>query len=339
MKRLLFSSVFCVFCLFVFSQKYAKDIRQTYLWDVTLSMKGFGGAPDIYDAVVDVMIKDIESISNERTEIVVVPFQNTKYCAIWKEKATPAGKKAIIKKIKDYNNQNLTSTNISAPLQYTIDSVFSENKIDILKLLTDGKDNVNPSRLEELLRNWCMIAKNKDVYGYYILLTPAAKGGDVSLLLKEICNFEEVDLTNGKNFSGIAEIKQIVPVFEDGININIRDEYDKSQRLNFKLYMSEEVPVGFEIHFKTQSNPYLEIDTIARIREDMSVELKPHFILSKDSLIRSVPINVPHKEIILEYNATNRMNNGEFAFTRLIDTACNVYLINKPEKTVYIYVK
>ena len=86
MKRLLFSSVFCVFCLFVFSQKYAKDIRQTYLWDVTLSMKGFGGAPDIYDAVVDVMIKDIESISNERTEIVVVPFQNTKYCDVWKEK-------------------------------------------------------------------------------------------------------------------------------------------------------------------------------------------------------------------------------------------------------------
>lgn len=339
MKKLLLLFVLSIFSVFVFSQKYAKDIRQTYLWDVTLSMKGHGGTPNIYTAVIDVMIKDIESISNERTEIVVIPFQNTKYCSIWKEKATPTGKKAIIKKIKDYSNNNLTSTNISAPLQYAIDSIFSVDKIDILKLLTDGKDNVNPEKLEEILRNWCMIAKNKDVYGYYILLTPAAKGGDVSLLLKEICNFEEVDLTDGKNFSGIAEIKQIAPVFEDGININIRDEYDKVQRLNFKLYMSEDVPEGFEIHFKTQSNPYLKIDTIARISDDMSVELKPHFILSKDSLIHSVPIDFPHKEIVLEYNSTDNMSHGEFAFTRLIDTKCNVYLINKPEKTVYIYVK
>ena len=61
-----------------------KDIRQIYLWDVTLSMKGYGGNPDIYDKVLSVMIKDIESIDNDRTEIVVIAFQDTEYCQIWR---------------------------------------------------------------------------------------------------------------------------------------------------------------------------------------------------------------------------------------------------------------
>ena len=84
-----------------------KDIRMTYLWDVTLSMKGYNGSPNIYDKVVTAMIKDIESITNERTEIVVVPFQNSKYCDVWKEFATPQGKANLKSKIKAYKNCTL----------------------------------------------------------------------------------------------------------------------------------------------------------------------------------------------------------------------------------------
>ena len=86
--------------LSMFAQGKFKDVRQTYLWDVTLSMKGFNGAPDIYDQVVDVMIKDINSVTNERTEIVVVPFQDSKYCEVWREMATTAGKKALAERIR-----------------------------------------------------------------------------------------------------------------------------------------------------------------------------------------------------------------------------------------------
>ena len=100
MRKKLLVCAILLFSLGAFAQGQFKDVRQTYLWDVTLSMKGFNGAPDIYDKVVDVMIKDIQSISNERTEIVVIPFQD-KELDVWRAYATPAGKATITKRIRE----------------------------------------------------------------------------------------------------------------------------------------------------------------------------------------------------------------------------------------------
>lgn len=320
------------------AQNHAKDIRQTYLWDVTLSMKGYNNAPKIYDKVVDVLVKDINRIDNERTEIVVIPFQDNAHCEVWREPATPEGKRNIIEKIKAYDNGKVTNTNISAPLQYVISDVFSTDKIDILKLMTDGEDNVNPQRLHDVLDHWCEIAKEKDAYGYYILLTDAAKKGEISLQLQGICNFEEVDVTDG-NYTGIAEIVQETPAFTEGIPINIRDEYNRPKRLEFVQYMGKEVPVGFEIHFKTEPNPYIEVDEVATIRQDNSVEIHPHFLQTQDSLIHFLPTDHPLSVATLHYEPTAAMQSGKFAFTRLTSNQCPILLINKPEKTVRIYVK
>ncbi len=320
------------------AQSHTKDIRQTYLWDVTLSMKGYGNAPKIYDKVVDVLEKDINLIDNERTEIVVIPFQDNAHCEVWKEYATPQGKRNIIDKIKAYQNEKVTNTNISSPLEYVMQDVFSIDKIDILKLMTDGEDNVNPQRLHAILDQWCDVAKAKDAYGYYILLTDAAKKGDISLQLRGICNFEEVDVTNG-NYTGIAEIVQETPAFAEGIPINIRDEYNKPKRLEFVQYMGKDVPAGFKIHFKTEPNPYIEVDEVAEIRSDNSVELHPRFLISQDSLIHSLPTDRPLNAATLTYEPTAEMQSGQFAFTRLTDDQSSILLINKPEKTVRIYVK
>lgn len=314
-----------------------KDVRQTYLWDVTLSMKGYKGAPNIYDKVVDVMVRDINSIDNERTEIVVVAFQNTRFCEVWREYATQDGKSKIISDIKSYYNADTTSTNISAPLQYVIDEIFSSDKIDIMKLMTDGYDNVNPSRLKAILANWCEIAKAKDAYGYYILLTDAAKNGDLSLELRGICNFEEVDAS--QNLDGIAEIIQETSSFVEGVPLNIRDEYNKPKRLEFIQYMGNEAPTGFKIHFKTRPNPYVEVDEIAEMQSDNSLEIHPRFKMSQDELMRTLPTDGVNADVILDYLPTEDMQSGKFAFTRLMDDQCPILLVNKPEKTVRIYVK
>ena len=161
MKKLFLTIVCALYAIVLLNAQgnSYKDIRLTYLWDVTLSMKGYNGSPNIYDKVVTAMIKDIESVTNERTEIVVVPFQNSQYCEVWKEYATPQGKANLKSKIKAYKNDNVTNTNISAPLQYAIDEIFTTDKIDIMKLMTDGVDNVDPNRLKHILDNWCRIAK------------------------------------------------------------------------------------------------------------------------------------------------------------------------------------
>lgn len=329
--------MFAYVCTIQARMQNFKDVRQTYLWDVTLSMKGYKGSPDIYDKVVDVMIQDIQSIDNERTEIVVIPFQNTAYCDVWREFATPAGKKAIIDYIQSYYNEKVTGTCISAPLQYTIDNIFSTDKIDIMKLMTDGNDNVAPEKLHSILSHWCDIAKTKDAYGYYILLTNAAKDGDLSLELRGICNFEEIDAS--QNLDGIAEIIQETASFVEGIPLNIRDEYNKAKRLEFIQYMGDEAPTGFKIHFKTRPNPYVEVDEIVEIQSDNSLEIHPRFKMSQDELMKTLPTDGVNADVILDYQPTEDMQSGKFAFTRLMDNQCPILLINKPEKTVKIYVK
>ena len=85
-----------------------KDVRQTYLWDVTLSMQGKAKntdgtqTPDIWKQVKCAIIEDIKSIQDDRTEIVVIPFQH-QALEVWREYATESGKKILISKIEAYN--------------------------------------------------------------------------------------------------------------------------------------------------------------------------------------------------------------------------------------------
>ena len=314
-----------------------KDVRYTYLWDVTLSMKGYNGAPDIYNKVVEVMVKDINSITDERAEIVVVPFQDKAYEEVWREKATPAGKKNIISKIKNYENKKVTNTNISAPLQYALDNIFSADRIDIMKLMTDGNDNVNPTGLRQLLDHWCQLAKDKDVYGYYILLTNAAKDDNLTMKLKEICRMEVVD-ANGQ-LEGINNIVQETPRFAEGIFINIRNEYNQPKVLEFVQYMGNGVPTGFKIHFHTRPNSYVKVDEVAEMRADNTVVIHPKFLVSQEELMANLSTTSYDSTIVLDFEPVKAMSTGKFAFTRLIGDHCNIFLVNKPEKTVRIYFK
>ena len=71
MKKILLGLATLLSSLGLFAQGQFKDVRQTYLWDVTLSMKGFNGAPNIYDKVVDVMKQtghDLPSLYKETAQ-------------------------------------------------------------------------------------------------------------------------------------------------------------------------------------------------------------------------------------------------------------------------------
>lgn len=337
MKKLFLTiacALFATLMLFAQGNSY-KDVRLTYLWDVTLSMKGYNGAPNIYDKVVSAMVKDIEAVTNERTEIVVVPFQNSKYCEIWREYATPQGIANLKSKIKSYKNTNITNTNISAPLQYAIDEIFTTDKIDIMKLMTDGVDNVDPNKLKHILDNWCQIAKSKDVYGYYILLTDAAKeNGDLIIKLKEICNFETVDVSDG-DMSGIGDIRQLNVSATKGIGlvINVRDEYNEPKSVKFSSYGGDVQP-GYQVHFKSEDNPYIEIDEVVAMDENYSFEVHPKFKHSKSDMMAMSWES--YKDIILDMTPVS--TDGPHKNTRLLDQSTRVQLINKPEKTVSFYV-
>ena len=314
-----------------------KDIRQIYLWDVTLSMKGYGGNPDIYDKVLSVMIKDIESIDNDRTEIVVIAFQDTEYCQIWRTLASENEKQQLIEDLKNYNNDEVTNTCLSAPLKYVMNSVLSGDKIDILKIMTDGNDNVNFPEFGRCLDKWCDISNTKDAYGYYILLTKNAKDEKTIVRMKNICNFEVIDAEH--DLDGINKIRQLnLESGETGIPVNIRDEYNKPKRVKFIVYGGDgRVKPGFKIKFQTEENPYIDIDEECELAEDNTVILHPKFKMSQEDLKAS--LTAAFENVNLYLDPSEEMQDGDHSFVRIVNKMTKVTLINKPEKTVKIYVE
>ena len=76
-RRLLLLLIICAMSVNMMAQQSRfKNERRIYLWDVTLSMKGYKErTPDIYDKVITALEKDINSIIDEQTEVWVLPFQ------------------------------------------------------------------------------------------------------------------------------------------------------------------------------------------------------------------------------------------------------------------------
>lgn len=204
MKRPLLTLIALLGFTMAFAQSgNVKDVRQTYLWDVTLSMQGkAAGCPDIWEQVKEAIITDIQQISDDRTEIVVIPFQH-KALDEWREPATAAGKAKLIAKIKGYKiplfkfgDRMTTMTCLYEPLDYVVKNVLNADKVDILKLMTDGIPDEHQAEYEALLGRWCQIAKQKDAYGFYIMLTSQAVEGKTVLEKINPCRFDAIDVAN-----------------------------------------------------------------------------------------------------------------------------------------------
>lgn len=332
MRRLSFFILAITFCsVELFAQSNFKDIRITYLWDVTLSMKGFGGAPNIYDQVRDAIIADIEQISDERTEIVVIPFQNTEYCEVWRDYATSKGKTNMVGKIKSYNNDQKTNTNISAPLNYALDHIFSADKIDVMKLMTDGKDNVNPDKLYSTLYNWCRQAEEKDLYGYYVLLTDAAVDEKLEIILKEVCRFDAISGTK------INEIVSLMP--DNCISLNVKDDYNKPKTMQFAVKgTTQKVPSGFKVHIEAEENPYFELNEDVVLSETNTISFTPKFKLSQDS-VRALLPTTSNARFMLSVEPAEGMEEAPYSMTRILKSDSYLEFINRIEKTLNFYVE
>ena len=81
-KILLFFALMIIFSSAIFAQD--KTTRKIYLWDVTLSMKGYENgtyytndpSKNIYDNVLEWLVRDIKKVTDPQTEIYVFPFVN-----------------------------------------------------------------------------------------------------------------------------------------------------------------------------------------------------------------------------------------------------------------------
>lgn len=317
-----------------------KDVRQTYLWDVTLSMQGKGaGAIYIWDNVKNAIIADIQQISDDRTEIVVIPFQH-KALDEWREYATASGKAALIAKIKAYkiplfnfNGKMTTMTCLYHPLQYVVDNVLSPDKVDILKLMTDGIPDEHQAEYEALLARWCQIAQEKDAYGFYIMLTSQAVAGRTVLERINPCRFDAVNVESleGTNVS----LQVLTP--QQTIAFNTREDYGKELVIKYAHNGTGGFQQGYKVHLYSETNEYVRVDQVVELREDYTAVVKAEYLMSQSQMKESLSIE-ENEKILLHSEPAEGMDELPYLMTRILPEPTTLEMINKPEKTVKFHV-
>ncbi|MBR3031310.1 MAG: hypothetical protein IKH93_09220 [Bacteroidales bacterium] len=341
MKRALLTLTVIFASTLAFAQSgNVKDVRQTYLWDVTLSMQGKApGAPDIWDQVKEAIIDDIQQISDDRTEIVVIPFQH-KALDEWRQPATAAGKAALVARIKAYKiplhnlgGKMTTMTCLYEPLQYVVDKVLSPDKVDVLKLMTDGIPDEHQAEYEALLGRWCQIAKEKDAYGFYIMLTSQAVEGKTVLEKIDPCRFEAIDVAK----LGGTDVSLLMLTPQQNIAFNVREDYGEEITIKYAHSGSGKLESGYKVHVYSYENSYVQVDQVVELKDDYTVTVKAQYMMSKTEMIETLSIE-ENERVFLYSEPADGMDKLPYAMTRILESPTTLEMINKPEKTVKFHV-
>ncbi len=309
----------------------SKSERRIYLWDVTLSMKGYQDkTPDIYSEVVSAIVSDIETIKVEDTEIIVIPFQES-VLDVWSEKATSAGRAQIISKIKSYNNEDVTNTNIATPLKYVMDSQIDKDKRNILILLTDGvQKSGQEAELYAQISRWCAFAERNDAYAFYVMLTKFAQNEELVNHINKTCRFEMVPPpAPGEPIN----IKFIDLLPQKKITYNVKDGGDEL-RIAVDCKKDISMPDDLEVEVISEQNPYIAISDSSEIengRIEFTIKLKQ----SAEELKAALPVDYPERITLF----LSVKDAEKYPLVKLLRDRVTLELINKPEKTLRVYVK
>lgn len=355
MKRFIVSLIALTASTLAFSQSYnVKDVRQTYLWDVTLSMQGKARnsdgtqTPNIWNQVKGAIIADIQQITDDRTEIVVIPFQH-KALGEWRAYATPAGKDSLIEKIQTYkiplfikrdgsivpatDRGGTTWTCLYEPLQYVVDKVLSSDKVDIIKLMTDGIPDEHQKEYEALLARWCQIAQQKDAYGFYIMLTSQAAEGKIVLDTINPCHFDAIDVTE----LGGANVSLLMLTAQQTIAFNVREDYGEELTIKFAHNGSGTLQAGYKVHVYSYENSYIQVDEVVELTESYTVKVKAKYLMSQQEMMDTLPRD-ENEKAFLQAEPAEGMDELPYLMTRILESPTAVEMINKPEKTVKFHV-
>lgn len=338
--------------------QFKKD-RFIYLWDVTTSMQGeewvlknpsdsksgyvksYNKVADIYDLVVDELIRDINGITDETAEIVVIPFQSSASGSyrgdqnpwIYKTASGP-NKQELIDKIRSSKKNWLTyrhvNTDIVPALSFVINSVISEDRKDIVKILTDGKMNDIPG-LRQLMSQWCDIAsKKKDMHAFYISLNEEADQCIKSIISeaqKQDCPFKII--SPGPDGSIAIEMYEVVPY--PNIAVNANDQFASSAPFvtaQMQVKGPGKLPTSFKVHFESDENPFISVNVTSAVK-DNSFNVPFSFKMDFDEMRR-------HFNNGMKYPVKVHLTAVDGDNVYLLEDIITLYLTVKKEKKMTI---
>lgn len=182
MKNILIAIL--VFLPFALNAQILKE-RRVYYIDCSYSMVTNG----IWDDVRDNLKKAIDNVSDETTELIVIPFafdgkHHTDLTA-YSETATEKGKSALKTKIDGLTTNKGTMTYHSDPLNDFYRSRVNNGRITYLFFMTDGQNEEKPDCFKPLLRQWGEKYGGRNVYGFYVMLDKQAKDPSVEDIINQ----------------------------------------------------------------------------------------------------------------------------------------------------------
>jgi hypothetical protein len=316
----------------------SKSERRIYLWDVTRSMNGKMGVNgkevddpegvNIYADVVNFLEREINSIIDENTELVVMPFK-TDILDTWSEKATESGKKSMISKIRNYDNTGLSGTNIVRPITYTQNNVIKNDKRNLLFLLTDGRQTGGNADLLPLIRNWEQYAKINDAYAVYVMLTQESIDNEVIAAIKQT---DDIDVVTEPGKTNFIELQPA-----EHIKFNIKDNEGKPATVSVTCKKNIVVPENIKFKVTAEDNPYFAVEPPV-VLKDGRIALNVKYLQTYDSLkivlAESTKLNL---HIELANSEEIKQNTGNIILLTQKDIVLE--LINKHEMTLKISIK
>lgn len=337
----------------LFAQQDANNVdkpqRKVYLWDVTLSMKGAGGCPNIWNDVKESLIKNIKSITDPRTEIVLLPFQH-RIIDKKSDYATAEGKQNLIQYVKDFDLPKLwigdaatgheakpgekgrtTMTKLYAPLQECLETVITVDKTDVLVFFTDGLSDFpeDGAEFEKFVcEDWCTgVAKEKDIYAFYLMLTSKATNTG----LCGCPRFKTINPTENPDLSTVT----LTPS-DKAVNYNVKDDYGKDIVVTFDTRSSTPMNEGFVIHVENDpENPYFGINQdVVLDPAHNTISICPKLKMTSEEMRKHVYENPANKDsLYLSFTAGKGMDE-KFDRVIITDVKTKIVVIGTAERTL-----
>lgn len=304
-------------------QKY----RYIYLWDVTLSMKGYNGAPDIYDDVVDFLLEDIDGLPNGKNrEVIVCPFQE-KILETWQNVCTVEGKNSIKKYISNFNNGDVTYTNLVDPLKYVVRNFVDPQKYETtVYLLTDGNQNAKDA--SEPLKTYLDDNWEIDKMNAYLKIVRLVPG-----ILTDIEGVIE----------GHERPLDIIPLSEMNYNI-IEANKEKLQEIKVTFSTNptnRAIPSGVKVHVRSDKNSIIKVDEVIEIKDGvLAIPMKYDYEVIRKQFSGMKKMTL-HYTLHEDSKRVNGKHNGkdEKYVIHITSPYTDVDVVNEPQKTLKITLK
>ena len=173
--------------------------RRVYYLDCSYSMIK---PNNIWNEVCENLNEAIDNISDETTELMVIPFafDNKHHHSLspFRAHATPEGKKKIKAEVRNISISSNTKTYHCDPLSDFYSNRINKNMVTYMFLMTDGKDeDPRHQTVKNLLPQWGNLFGEKNVFGFYVMLDKSAKNAEVEDVIskqKHLWKVETADI-------------------------------------------------------------------------------------------------------------------------------------------------